>query len=78
MLGLDENILMVMCCGIGQFSGEYIVMVKVIGYNVDVVVVSFNKFMILLCFFGLMVGMVWDKIGFSFVDGFVGFLDRLC
>jgi hypothetical protein len=45
MLGLDENTLMAMRRGIGQFSGEYTAMAKAIGYNADVAAVSSNKFM---------------------------------
>ncbi|HHO8510005.1 TPA: hypothetical protein ACRX18_005231, partial [Klebsiella pneumoniae] len=42
MLGLDENTLMAMRRGIGQFSGEYTAMAKAIGYNADVAAVSSN------------------------------------
>ncbi|MDS1433105.1 hypothetical protein XC76_07700, partial [Klebsiella pneumoniae] len=54
MLGLDENPLMAMRRGIGQFSGEYPAMAKAIGYNADVAAVSSNKFMTSLRSFGLM------------------------
>ncbi|MDZ9876049.1 hypothetical protein SNB12_18180, partial [Escherichia coli] len=57
MLGLDENTLMAMRRGIGQFSGEYTAMAKAIGYNADVAAVSSNKFMTSLRSFGLMAGM---------------------
>ncbi|MDS1355930.1 hypothetical protein XC61_08335, partial [Klebsiella pneumoniae] len=65
MLGLDENTLMAMRRGIGQFSGEYTAMAKAIGYNADVAAVSSNKFMTSLRSFGLMAGMARDKIGSS-------------
>ncbi|MCP5899105.1 hypothetical protein NL320_27105, partial [Klebsiella pneumoniae] len=45
MLGIDENTLMAMRRGIGQFSAEYTAMAKAIGYNADVAAVSSNKFM---------------------------------
>ncbi|ELW9308238.1 hypothetical protein SIO39_005308 [Klebsiella pneumoniae] len=77
MLGLDENTLMAMRRGIGQFSGEYTAMAKAIGYNADVAAVSSNKFMTSLRSFGLMAGMARDKIGSSLADGFAGSLDRL-
>ncbi|HGU1876407.1 TPA: hypothetical protein ACM7CR_001553 [Escherichia coli] len=77
MLGLDENTLMAMRRGIGQFSGEYTAMAKAIGYNADVAAVSSNKFMTSLRSFGLMAGMARDKIGSSLADGLAGSLDRL-
>lgn len=77
MLGLDENTLMAMRRGIGQFSGEYTAMAKAIGYNADVTAVSSNKFMTSLRSFGLMAGMARDKIGSSLADGLAGSLDRL-
>ncbi|HAW8027144.1 TPA: hypothetical protein JLP04_002540 [Escherichia coli] len=77
MLGIDENTLMAMRRGIGQFSGEYTAMAKAIGYNADVAAVSSNKFMTSLRSFGLMAGMARDKIGSSLADGLAGSLDRL-
>ncbi|HBX9956510.1 hypothetical protein VBQ01_04325 [Klebsiella pneumoniae] len=77
MLGLDENTLMAMRRGIGQFSGEYTAMAKAIGYNADVAAVSSNKFMTSLRSFGLMAGMARDKISSSLADGLAGSLDRL-
>ncbi|WP_049079422.1 bacteriophage protein [Klebsiella michiganensis] len=77
MLGLDENTLMAMRRGIGQFSGEYNAIAKAIGYNADVAAVSSNKFMTSLRSFGLMAGMARDKIGSSLADGLAGSLDRL-
>ncbi|HBY7244278.1 TPA: hypothetical protein MI623_18195 [Klebsiella pneumoniae] len=77
MLGLDENTLMAIRRGIGQFSGEYTAMAKAIGYNADVAAVSSNKFMTSLRSFGLMAGMARDKIGSSLADGLAGSLDRL-
>ncbi len=77
MLGLDENTLMAMRRGIGQFSGEYTAMAKAIGYNADAAAVSSNKFMTSLRSFGLMAGMARDKIGSSLADGLTGALDRL-
>lgn len=77
MLGIDENTLMAMRRGIGQFSGEYTAMAKAIGYNADVAAVSSNKFMMSLRSFGEMAGMARDKIGSNLADGLSGSLDRL-
>ncbi|HHT0407053.1 TPA: transglycosylase SLT domain-containing protein [Raoultella ornithinolytica] len=77
MLGIDENTLMAMRRGIGQFSAEYTAMAKAIGYNADVAAVSSNKFMTSLRSFGLMAGMARDKIGSNLADGLAGSLDRL-
>lgn len=77
MLGIDENTLMAMRRGIGQFSGEYTAMAKAIGYNADAAAVSSNKFMTSLRSFGLMAGMARDKIGSGLADGLAGSLDRL-
>jgi hypothetical protein len=77
MLGIDENTLMAMRRGIGQFSAEYNAMAKAIGYNADVAAVSSNKFMTSLRSFGEMAGMARDKIGSNLADGLAGSLDRL-
>ncbi|HDX8338897.1 hypothetical protein HUZ43_12810 [Raoultella ornithinolytica] len=77
MLGIDENTLMAMRRGIGQFSAEYTAMAKAIGYNADVAAVSSNKFMTSLRSFGKMAGMARDKIGSNLADGLAGSLDRL-
>lgn len=77
MLGLDENTLMAMRRGIGQFSGEYTAMAKAIGYNADVAAVSSNKFMTSLRSFGLMAGMTRDKIGSNLANGLAGSIDTL-
>ncbi|MEA8727293.1 hypothetical protein PZS04_19940 [Klebsiella pneumoniae] len=77
MLGLDENTLMAMRRGIGQFSGEYSAMAKAIGYNADVAAVSSNKFMTSLRSFGLMAGMARDKIGSNLANGLAGSIDTL-
>ncbi|HCF8534172.1 hypothetical protein AAH440_19480 [Klebsiella pneumoniae] len=77
MLGLDENTLMAMRRGIGQFSGEYTAMAKAIGYNADVAAVSSNKFMTSLRSFGLMAGMARYKIGSNLANGLAGSIDTL-
>ncbi len=54
MLGIDENTLMAMRRGVGQFSAQYTQMAKAIGYNADAAAVSSNRFMTSLRSFGEM------------------------
>lgn len=77
MLGIDENTLMAMRRGMGQFSAQYSQMAKAIGYNADVAAVSSNKFMTSLNAFGTMAGMARDKIGSNLAEGLSGSLDNL-
>lgn len=77
MLGIDENTLMAMRRGMGQFSAQYSQMAKSIGYNADTAAVSSNKFMTSLNAFGQMAGMARDKIGSNLADGLAGSLDSL-
>lgn len=77
MLGIDENTLMAMRRGMGQFSAQYSQMAKAIGYNADVAAVSSNKFMTSLNTFGAMAGMARDKIGSNLSEGLAGSLDNL-
>lgn len=77
MLGIDENTLMAMRRGIGQFSGEYTAMAKAIGYNADTAAVSSNRFMTSLRSFGQMAGMARDKIGSNLAGGLAGSIDTL-
>ncbi|MBD8451882.1 hypothetical protein [Serratia rubidaea] len=77
MLGIDENTLMAMRRGIGQFSAEYTAMSKAIGFNADRAAVASNRFMTSLREFGTMAGMARDKIGATLSDGLSGSLDNL-
>jgi len=77
MLGIDENTLMAMRRGVGQFSAQYSQMTKAIGYNADVAAVSSNRFMTSLRSFGQMAGMARDKIGSNLADGLAGSIDNL-
>ncbi len=63
MLGIDENTLMAMRRGVGQFSAQYSEMVKAIGFNADQAALSSNRFMTSLKSLGEMAGMARDKIG---------------
>lgn len=77
MLGIDENTLMAMRRGVGDFSGQYSVMAKAIGFNADEAARSSNKFMTSLREFGAMAGMARDKIGSNLAGGLAGSLDTL-
>lgn len=77
MLGIDENTLMAMRRGLGQFSAQYSQMAKAIGFNADQAAVSSNKFMTSLRSFGQMAGMARDKIGSNLADGLSGSIDTL-
>lgn len=77
MLGIDENTLMAMRRGMGEFSAQYNATAKAIGFNADVAAKSSNRFMTSLREFGMMAGMARDKVGSSLTDGLSGSLDRL-
>ena len=77
MLGIDENTLMAMRRGLGQFNAQYTQMAKAIGYNADAAAVSSNKFMTSLSAFGQMAGMARDKIGSNLAEGLTGSLDNI-
>ncbi|ASN14924.1 lytic transglycosylase [Pantoea ananatis] len=77
MLGIDENTLLAMRRGVGQFSAQYAQMVKAIGFNADQAAVSSNRFMTSLHSFGQMASMARDKIGSSLSEGLAGSIDNL-
>lgn len=77
MLGIDENTLMAMRRGVGNFTGQYSEMAKAIGFNADQAAISSNKFMTSLRSFGEMAGMARDKIGSNLAGGLAGSLDTL-
>lgn len=77
MLGIDENTLMAMRRGVGDFSGQYSAMAKAIGFNADQAALSSNRFMTSLKSFGEMAGMARDKIGSNLADGLAGQIDNL-
>lgn len=77
MLGIDENTLMAMRRGVGQFSAQYSEMVKAIGFNADQAALSSNRFMTSLKSLGEMAGMARDKIGSNLADGLAGKIDNL-
>ncbi|HDX4061029.1 TPA: lytic transglycosylase [Citrobacter freundii] len=77
MLGIDENTLMAMRRGVGQFSAQYSVMAKAIGFNANEAAVSSNRFMTSLRAFSEAAGMARDKIGATLAGGLVGSMDNL-
>lgn len=77
MLGIDENTLMAMRRGLGDFNAQYSQMAKAIGFNADAAAKSSNRFMTSIREFGLMAGLARDKIGSSLTDGLAGSIDRL-
>ncbi|WP_312058780.1 lytic transglycosylase [Pantoea septica] len=77
MLGIDENTLMAMRRGLGQFSAQYSEMTKAIGFNADQAAASSNRFMTSLKAFGEMAGMARDKIGSNLAEGLAGSIDTL-
>ncbi|WP_267411837.1 transglycosylase SLT domain-containing protein [Pantoea sp. GM_Pan_4] len=77
LLGIDENTLMAMRRGLGQFSGQYTQMAKTIGFNADQAAASSNRFMTSLRTFGQMAGMARDKIGSNLAEGLSGSIDTL-
>lgn len=77
MLGIDENTLMAMRMGVGQFSAQYSAMARAIGFNADQAAVSSNRFMTSLRAFSEAAGMARDKIGASLAGGLAGSMDNL-
>lgn len=77
MLGIDENTLMAMRRGMGQFGAQYTQMAKAIGFNADQAAASSNRFMTSLRAFGQMAGMARDKIGSNLAEGLSGSIDTL-
>lgn len=77
MLGIDENTMMAMRRGVGDFSGQYSAMAKAIGFNADQAALSSNRFMTSLKSLGEMAWMARDKIGSNLADGLAGQIDNL-
>ncbi|HDY8894637.1 TPA: lytic transglycosylase domain-containing protein [Klebsiella pneumoniae] len=77
MLGMDENTLLAMRRGIGEYMGQYNAMKKAIGFNPDQAAAASNRFMTSLWSFGEMAGMARDKIGSNLAGGLAGAIDNL-
>ena len=77
MLGMDENTLLAMRRGIGEYMGQYNAMKKAIGFNPDQAAAASNRFMTSLRSFGEMAGMARDKLGSNLAGGLAGAIDNL-
>ena len=77
MLGMDENTLLAMRRGIGEYMGQYNAMKKAIGFNPDQAAAASNRFMTSLRSLSEAASMARDKIGSNLADGLAGSLDRL-
>ncbi len=77
MLGIDENTLMAMRKGLGQFSSEYALIAKKIGFNAEVAAKQSNRFMTSMRDLSMTLGQARDKIGSNLADGLAGDIDSL-
>lgn len=77
MLGIDENTLMAMRQGLGQFSTEYALTAKKIGFNADIAAKQSNRFMTSMRDLTMTLGQARDKIGSNLADGLAGDIDSL-
>ncbi|EOV7029582.1 transglycosylase SLT domain-containing protein [Yersinia enterocolitica] len=77
MLGIDENTLMAMRKGLGQFSSEYAVTARKIGFNADIAAKQSNRFMTSMRDLTMTLGQARDKIGSNLADGLAGNIDSL-
>lgn len=77
MLGIDENTLMAMRRGLGQFSGEYALTAKRIGFNSDEAAKKSHVFMTSMSRLTMTLGQAKDKIGSNLAGGLAGSLDSL-
>ncbi|WP_145588272.1 lytic transglycosylase domain-containing protein [Yersinia aldovae] len=77
MLGIDESTLMAMRKGLGQFSSEYALTAKKIGFNADVAAKQSNRFMTSMRDLSMTLGQARDKIGSNLADGLAGDIDAL-
>ncbi|MFN1150070.1 hypothetical protein [Serratia liquefaciens] len=77
MLGIDENTLMAMRRGLGQFSSEYALTAKKIGFNADVAAKQSNRFMTSMRDLTMTLGQARDKIGSNLAGGLAGSIDSL-
>uniref|UniRef100_UPI0016437E8C lytic transglycosylase domain-containing protein n=1 Tax=Yersinia rohdei TaxID=29485 RepID=UPI0016437E8C len=77
MLGIDENTLMAMRKGLGQFSADYALTAKKIGFNAEVAARQSNRFMTSMRDLTMTLGQARDKIGSNLADGLAGDIDTL-
>lgn len=77
MLGIDENTLMAMRRGLGQFSSEYGLTAKRIGFNAEAAAKQSNVFMTSMRSLTMTLGQARDKIGSRLAGGLAGSIDNL-
>lgn len=77
MLGIDEKTLMAMRRGLGQFSADYALTSKKIGFNSDEAAKKSNVFMTSMSRLTMTLGQAKDKIGSNLAAGLAGSLDSL-
>lgn len=77
MLGIDENTLMAMRRGLGQFSSEYALTAKRIGFNAETAAKQSNVFMTSMRSLTMTLGQARDKIGSRLAGGLAGSIDNL-
>ncbi|HCD8182448.1 TPA: transglycosylase SLT domain-containing protein [Enterobacter roggenkampii] len=77
MLGIDENTLMAMRRGLGEFSSQYALTAKIIGLNTDAAAEKSNRFMTSMRGLVMVLGQARDKIGSNLAGGLTGSVDNL-
>lgn len=77
MLGIDENTLMAMRRGLGEFSSQYALTAKIISLNTDAAAEKSNRFMTSMRGLVMVLGQARDKIGSNLAGGLSGTLDNL-
>lgn len=77
MFGIDENTLMAMRRGLGQFSSEYALTAKRIGFNAESAAKQSNIFMTSMRNLTMTLGQARDKIGSNLAGGLAGSIDNL-
>ena len=77
MLGIDENTLMTMRRGLSQFSSEFALSAKKIGFNADAAAKQSNIFMTSMRNLSMTLGQARDKIGSNLAGGLAGSIDKL-
>ncbi|KZQ11182.1 transglycosylase SLT domain-containing protein [Enterobacter roggenkampii] len=76
MLGIDENTLMAMRRGMGQFSSEYALTAKRIGFYAESAAKQSNIFMTSMRNLTMTLGQAKDKIGSNLAGGLAGSIDN--
>lgn len=77
MLGIDENTLLAMRRGLGQFSSEYALTARRIGFNAEDAAKKSNVFMTSMRSLTMTLGQARDKIGSNLAGGLAASIDTL-